>query len=88
MDWRNRLKAEKSTPEQQQALMQSVNPVYIPRNHQVEAAIRAAEDYNDFSKFDELYQVLQTPFVVQDGMESYMLPPKPEEVVLQTFCGT
>ena len=68
--------------------MQSVNPVYIPRNHQVEAAIRAAEDHNDFSVFEELHAVLQNPFELQQGKDSYMLPPKPEEVVHQTFCGT
>ena len=86
--WQKRLTEEVSTKEQQQALMQSVNPVYIPRNHQIEAAIRAAEDNNDFSKFDELHQVLQAPFELQDGMDEYMLAPKPEEVVKQTFCGT
>ena len=72
----------------QRELMLSVNPVYIPRNHQVEAAIRAAEDNNDFSKFNELHDVLQNPFEQQTGKDEYMLPPKPEEVVLQTFCGT
>lgn len=86
--WNKRLRQEKSTTTEQQILMQSVNPAYIPRNHQVEAAIRAAEDNNDFSKFDELHKVLQTPFTLQEGMEDYLLPPKPEEVVLQTFCGT
>ncbi len=54
----------------------------------VEAAIRAAEDHNDFSVFHALHEVLQNPFQYQKGKESYMLPPKPEEVVLQTFCGT
>ena len=86
--WQTRLKQDKSTTAKQQALMQRVNPAYIPRNHQVEAAIRAAEDHNDFSKFDELHKVLQTPFTRQDGMDDYLLPPKPEQVVLQTFCGT
>lgn len=86
--WQTRLRKESSTTEEQQSLMQSVNPVYIPRNHQVEAAIRAAEDNNDFSKFDELHKVLQTPFELQDRMDEYLLPPKPEEVVQQTFCGT
>ena len=86
--WKKRLKADKSSVEEQQALMQSVNPVYIPRNHQVEAAIRAAEDHNDFSKFESLHKVLQTPFALQSGKDAYFLPPKPEEVVLQTFCGT
>ena len=86
--WKARLRKETSTTAEQLALMQSVNPAYIPRNHQVEAAIRAAEDHNDFSKFDELHKVLQTPFELQDGMDDYLLPPKPEEVVLETFCGT
>ncbi len=86
--WQGRLNKEKSTTAEQQALMQSVNPAYIPRNHQVEAAIRAAEDHNDFTKFDELHNVLQHPFELQEGMDDYLLPPKPEEVVLETFCGT
>lgn len=86
--WQKRLAQENTTKNEQEALMQSVNPVYIPRNHQVEAAIRAAEDHNDFSKFDELHAVLQKPFELQEGMDEYLLPPKPEEVVQQTFCGT
>ncbi|MCL4108022.1 UNVERIFIED_CONTAM: hypothetical protein GTU68_017050 [Idotea baltica] len=86
--WKMRLKQEESTVTEQQALMQSVNPVYIPRNHQVEAAIRAAEDHNDFSKFEELHEVLQNPYQRQEGRDDYMLPPKPEEVVQNTFCGT
>jgi len=86
--WQARLDQETSSKDEQEALMQSVNPVYIPRNHQVEAAIRAAEDHNDFSKFDELHAVLQNPFELQEGMDDYLLPPKPEEVVQQTFCGT
>jgi hypothetical protein len=32
--------------------------------------------------------VLQTPYTVQQGKETYQLPPKAEEVVHQTFCGT
>jgi len=56
--------------------------------YQVEAAIRAAEDHNDFSVFHALYDVLQKPFEYQQGKDNYILPPKPEEVVHQTFCGT
>ncbi|KAG1658090.1 hypothetical protein GQR58_023135 [Nymphon striatum] len=58
--WQYRLSLEDSTAAEQQALMQRVNPVYIPRNHQVEAAIRAAEDHNDFSVFEALHAVLQS----------------------------
>ncbi|CAA6804941.1 MAG: Selenoprotein O and cysteine-containing homologs [uncultured Thiotrichaceae bacterium] len=86
--WRERLTRENSRDEERKAAMQAMNPIYIPRNHQIEAAIRAAEDHDDFSVFHELYDVLQTPFNFQSGKESYMLPPEPEEEVLQTFCGT
>jgi uncharacterized protein YdiU (UPF0061 family) len=86
--WQQRLARESNGQVEQQAIMQSVNPVYIPRNHQIEAAIRAGEDHNDFSIFHDLHEVLQNPFQYQPGKDAYMLPPKPEEVVLQTFCGT
>ncbi len=68
--------------------MRQVNPIYIPRNHLVETAIRAAEEKGDFSVFHELNQVLRTPYVWKPGKERYQQPPAPEEVVLETFCGT
>jgi len=86
--WRKRLSQEDVSDADRQHNMQAVNPVYIPRNHQIEAAIRAAEDNNDFSVFHDLHEVLQNPFTLQDGKEAYMQTPKPNEVVLQTFCGT
>ncbi len=86
--WQARLSQESINDAEHYVLMQTVNPAYIPRNHKVEAAIRAAEDHNDFSVFHDLHEVLENPFELQDGKEKYMLPPKPEEVVHQTFCGT
>lgn len=86
--WRQRLNEESVDDDQRQAAMQAVNPVYIPRNHLVEAAIRAAEDHGDFSVFHQLHQVLQNPFVQQEGKDKYQLPPEPDEIVEKTFCGT
>ncbi len=86
--WRQRLSSEAMNDSERQLSMQSVNPVYIPRNHQIEAVIRAAEDHNDFAPFYALHEVLQNPFRYQPGKESYMLPPEPEQVVHKTFCGT
>lgn len=88
IDWRKRLSLGAASDSERQTSMQSVNPVYIPRNHQVEAVIRAAEDHGDFTLFHELHEVLQKPFEYQEGREHYMQPPLPDEVVLQTFCGT
>ncbi len=86
--WRQRLAVQVQSDEQRQTSMQSINPVYIPRNHQIEAAIRAAEDNHDFSVFHALHEVLQNPYEEQECKESYMRPPEPNEVVRQTFCGT
>jgi len=86
--WRTRLHREGSDDAARQTSMQAVNPVYIPRNHQVEAAIRAAEDHDDFSVFHALHAVLQNPYRQQPGKDAYLLPPQPDEVVQQTFCGT
>jgi uncharacterized protein YdiU (UPF0061 family) len=86
--WRARLRGENSDDAVRQARMQTVNPVYIPRNHRIEAAIRAAVDDGDFSVFHGLHTVLQSPWERQAGKDAYMLPPEPDEVVQQTFCGT
>ncbi|MBS0561241.1 MAG: hypothetical protein JSR21_14435 [Proteobacteria bacterium] len=64
------------------------NPVYIPRNHLVEAAIEAAVSREDFAPFERLVDVLARPFEERAGLEVYATPPTPEERVTQTFCGT
>jgi len=86
--WYKRVVVDKQTELERHTLMQSVNPVYIPRNHQIEAAIRAAEDNCDFSLFHDLLEVLENPFNWQEGQEDYFLPPTVSQVVHKTFCGT
>jgi uncharacterized protein YdiU (UPF0061 family) len=67
--------------------MEAVNPLFIPRNHQVERAIQGAIT-GDLSVFHELNQVLQKPFMAQPEFAAYARPPQPDERVVQTFCGT
>ncbi len=67
-------------------LMQASNPIYIPRNHQVEAALREAETGN-LARFDQLCELLKSPFTEQN-MPLYEVEPLPDEEVTQTFCGT
>jgi serine/tyrosine/threonine adenylyltransferase len=85
--WKQRLAEEAPRPDRAER-MDAVNPLYIPRNHLVEEAIRRATDGGDFSAFEDLVAVLENPFEEQTGRERYTLPPKPEERVLKTFCGT
>ncbi|MEM7568443.1 MAG: YdiU family protein [Pseudomonadota bacterium] len=73
---------------ERRAAMLKVNPAYIPRNHQVEKAIRASVDEADDGPFHALNTVLSRPYETQDGAEIYAQPPLPNEIVHQTFCGT
>lgn len=86
--WCARVSGERRGENDRQAAMRAVNPAYIPRNHLVEEAIRAAADADDFAPFEHLVKVLASPFEEKPELERYTLPPRPEQVVHQTFCGT
>jgi uncharacterized protein YdiU (UPF0061 family) len=86
--WRRRLEQEPADAATRRAAMLAVNPAYIPRNHRVEAVIRAAIDEDDFAPFHELVTVLSNPFEAQPAFAQYANPPADNERVLQTFCGT
>ena len=86
--WRERLLRDPQAPTERAAAMRHVNPAFIPRNHRVEQAIEAAVEDGDFSLFEALLAVLSHPYDEQPTFAAYMDPPKPEERVLQTFCGT
>jgi len=45
-------------------------------------------DQEDYGPFEKLLEVLSSPYKELEGLREYMLPPKPEEHVLKTFCGT
>jgi uncharacterized protein YdiU (UPF0061 family) len=67
--------------------MRGVNPAFIPRNHRIEAAIQAAQR-DDLGPFEELLTVLSKPYDDQPQFAAYAEPPKDDERVTQTFCGT
>jgi uncharacterized protein YdiU (UPF0061 family) len=85
--WRQRIAEEPQSPTERRAAMRSVNPAFIPRNHRIEAVIAAAV-MDDYAPFEELIKVLAKPFDDQPEFADYASPPKPEERVCQTFCGT
>ena len=86
--WRGRLDEEATEDQARSSAMRSVNPVFIPRNHLVEAALDAASRRQDFQPFEELLDVVTRPYEEGSGLERYAIPARPEESVLQTFCGT
>nr|CAD6421282.1 YdiU family protein [Rhizobium sp. Q54] len=85
--WRARLERERGSQEERSAAMRAVNPAIIPRNHKVEEALAAA-NYGDLSFFNRLLAAVERPYEDRPEFEAYTVPPKPEERVLQTFCGT
>lgn len=86
--WRERLSSEGGDGSERRSTMRVANPLFIARNHLVEEAIRAAVDTGDLMPFETLVGVLQRPFEDQPGRERFTRPPRPEEVVHATFCGT
>ncbi len=86
--WSLRIDREPRSKDDCQKSMLRANPAYIPRNHLIERAIRAAVDQNDFSKMSELMSVLSEPYRLREGLEPFQLPPNPNEIVHKTFCGT
>ncbi len=66
--------------------MDRVNPVYVPRNHLVEQALEAATA-GELGPFQELLDVLASPFTERPGLERYAAP-APGGFDYTTFCGT
>jgi uncharacterized protein YdiU (UPF0061 family) len=86
--WRRRLKEEPEDGQARAAEMRRENPVFIPRNHLVEAALNAASWRQDFQPFEDMLDAVSRPYEERPGLEMHAVPARPEECVLQTFCGT
>ena len=67
--------------------MDRVNPVYIPRNHLVEAALAAATA-GDLEPFERLVDVLAHPFDERAGPGGLRRAGAGGFGAYRTFCGT
>jgi uncharacterized protein YdiU (UPF0061 family) len=86
--WRMRLASEGRSHAERRSDMRSVNPAFIPRNHWVEAVIVAAVEEGDLAPFEQIIEVLAAPYEDQPAVEHLSAPPRPDQIVHQTFCGT
>jgi uncharacterized protein YdiU (UPF0061 family) len=86
--WRQRLQEENRSSDHTAKAINNVNPAFIPRNHRVEKAIQRAVEGGDFTEMDRLITLFSKPYQDRPEYVEYMKPPKPEERVYQTFCGT
>jgi uncharacterized protein YdiU (UPF0061 family) len=67
--------------------MDRINPIYIPRNHMVEAALAAATA-GDLDPTRRLLDVLADPFTERPGLAAYAEPSPEGSARYRTFCGT
>ena len=86
--WRRRLAKDDVTAEARGVAMRLANPAFIPRNHRIEEMIDAAVHRADFGPFETLVEVLGKPYDDQPAFAYLAEPPRPEERVRATFCGT
>jgi uncharacterized protein YdiU (UPF0061 family) len=86
-DWLLRYKARRALGATDAAAMDAVNPLYILRNHLVEAALSDAAQ-GDMAAFDRLLAVTAQPFALQTGAEDYAKPAPASFGDHVTFCGT
>jgi len=86
--WIDRVEHEGRDPDVVARGMDRVNPVYIPRNHNVEAALEAAWKESDYGPFRRLLGALERPFDRRPGLEDLEGPAPDTFGPYVTFCGT
>jgi len=84
--WTARLTQLHAAKDQILNMMCEENPRIIPRNHRIAEAIESATNEDDLSNAKQLLSKLLNPYGVNDL--ALMEPPKPEQRVQKTFCGT
>jgi len=85
--WNARLASDGQLPRAVATSMDRANPLYVPRNHLVEAALTAASD-GDLAPLHTLLDAVTRPFEERTGLEAYAEPAPPDAVRYRTFCGT
>ena len=85
--WRSRLASQSRDLPAIAAAMDRTNPAYIPRNHQVEQALAAA-NAGELGPFRRLHDVLAEPFDERPGLKTYAVPAPASFGRYRTFCGT
>lgn len=86
--WRQRVLSEGVSPQQAAERLRTTNPALIPRNHNVEQVLAAAVTDGDFSQLHHLVDQLAKPFEATADAVPEAAPPRPEQRVTHTFCGT
>jgi uncharacterized protein YdiU (UPF0061 family) len=68
-------------------MMMNTNPKYVLRNYMAQIAIDAAAQ-QDYSKIEQLMQLLQTPFAEHPELAHYAEPPPDWAGNIQVSCSS
>ena len=86
-NWKSALSLENKNVGEIISNLNNTNPMYIPRNHQVQKAIE--ESYlGNLKVLEEMLEVLKNPFQENVSLSHYSEAPSEQQRVTQTFCGT
>jgi serine/tyrosine/threonine adenylyltransferase len=86
--WRTRLAQQDRSLLDSANAMDTVNPLYLPRNHLVEDALLQAVN-GDMARFERLLGAVTQPYVERHGMQDLATgAPNSFTATYQTFCGT
>lgn len=86
--WNFRLERQEASLELSKQTMKNNNPIIIPRNHQVEKALKSAVEEGDYTKFNSLMEALSRPYNYDEIDKEYMKDPEPSNISYKTYCGT
>ena len=82
-EWKKRVESKKYLD-----VMISCNPTLIPRNYLVEEALSEAETDGKFDKFNELNEIISSPYQLKKVNIKYLETPSKTNIPYKTFCGT
>ena len=82
-EWKKRVESKEYLD-----VMISCNPTLIPRNYLVEEALSEAETDGKFDKFNELNEIISSPYQLKKVNIKYLKTPSKTNIPYKTFCGT
>jgi uncharacterized protein YdiU (UPF0061 family) len=85
--WKKRLEKNNTEKEKYLEIMRSVNPIFIPRNHKVEEALKDVSE-NKLETLNQLLEVIKYPYKDNGMLKDYQQPMSNENGEYKTFCGT
>ena len=85
--WKKKWKERVKNNESSFSIMKESNPIYIPRNHLVESALKSAISGNK-EEFDKLLDIMSNTYNYNVKYDKFHTVPEDFDKSYKTFCGT